>query len=155
MLSTTKVKWLGSLIVSGFLLVLAVMGGRWGIDYTASAGIEAAPVIDSITPSAIPAGSPDTSMVIDGSEFGTLDDTRVWLTGTGVNQLLAPEEISPEQITVLIPASLLAEPNLFMVTVIKSNWGTVPTIPTIPGDEVSNPVPLLVYGSTYLPYIGK
>ena len=54
MLATSKIKWFGSIILAGILLVLALMGGNWGTNYSASASVNAAPVINSIQPSDSP-----------------------------------------------------------------------------------------------------
>lgn len=157
MLATSKIKWFGSIILAGILLALALMGGNWGTNYTASASVNAAPFIESIYPSVVPAGSPDTTMIISGANFGNTTDTRVRLTGVGVDLLLTPLQVIPDGISVSIMANLLVVPNLYIVTVVKTTSGTVPTIPFPPGMEVSNPVPFTVYEPlfTYLPLIYK
>ena len=156
MVATSRFKWFGSIVLAGILLILALMGGKWGTNYSATAGVYIAPFIDSIIPSAVPAGSPDTVVEISGSNFGTLDDTRVRLTGTGVDQLFVPGAISPDQISVTITSTLLIEPQQYIVTVIKSISGTMPTLPIPPDVEISNPVPFTVYSpSLYLPIITK
>ena len=156
MAATSRFKWFGSIVLAGFLLILALMGGKWGTDYSASAGVYVAPFIESIVPSAVPAGSPDTFVVISGSDFGTVDDTRVRLTGTGVDVLFVPEGISPDQISITITDTLLIEPQQYILTVLKSISGTIPTIPFPPDVEISNPVPFTVYSlSQYLPIINK
>ena len=43
MLATSKIKWFGSIILAGTLLVLALMGGKWGTIYSASASVNVAP----------------------------------------------------------------------------------------------------------------
>jgi hypothetical protein len=150
MLTTSKIKWFGSIILAGILLALALMGGKWGTTYSVSASVNVAPVIDSIDPSAVPAGSPDTLLLINGSNFGTLADTKVRLTGSSIVQLLTPIEISPNQISVIIPAALLAVPQVYTLEVIVYIGGTVP------GEEISNSVRFTVYSPfNYLPIIYK
>lgn len=139
MLAISKNKWLGTIFLAGVLLVLAVVGGKWGTNYTANASVNVAPIIDYIDPSRVPEGSPNTILLINGANFGGLTDTYVRLTGIGVDVLLAPVAISPTAINVLIPAYLLAAPNLYTITVIKVSGGTVPI------EEPSNPVDFTVY----------
>ena len=160
MFTTSKIKWFGSIILAGILLVLAIFGGKWGTSYVAGASVNVAPIITAINPSSVPAGSPDTWLIIWGSNFGTLLDTRVRLTGVGFDQLFTPREIRQDRIIVILPASLLVDPNLYTLTVIKSKYGTIPTIPTIPvppDDEISNPVPFTVFERQlmYLPLMYK
>jgi hypothetical protein len=160
MFTTSKIKWFGTVIVAGILLLLAMLGGKWGTSYAADASINAAPYIDNIVPSAVPAGSPYIIMIISGGNFGTLADTRVRLKADedGYDDLLLPLQVLPDGISVIISTDLLVVPKLYTVTVVKSTSGTVPTIPTIPPwDEVSNPVPFTVFEPTgiYLPIISK
>jgi hypothetical protein len=96
MVATSRFKWFGSIVLASFLLIQAVIGGKWGTDYSASAGVYAAPFIESIIPTAVLAGSPDRLVLIIGSDFGSMDDTRVRLTGTEVDVLLVPLAINPE-----------------------------------------------------------
>jgi hypothetical protein len=160
MFTTSKIKWFVSIILAGILLVLTIFGGKWGTNYTASASVNAAPVIYYIDPSIARVGSPDTLVEILGSNFGTEDDTRVRLTGGGFDVLFVPEEIAPGRIVITIPAGMLVDPIVYTLTVIKSKYGTIPTIPTIPNppdDEISNPVPFTVFETLpmYLPIINK
>jgi hypothetical protein len=159
MSAPSKIKWFASIIMAGTLLFLALMGGNWGTSYSASASVYVAPFIASMDPSAVLAGSANTPLIINGSNFGTGTDTRVRLAGDGIDLLLIPLEITSDQIRVIVPAYLLVEPIIYTLTVIKSIGGTIPTIPTIPnppGEEISNPVPFTVYGPfTYLPIITK
>ncbi len=157
MVATSRIKWFGSIVLTSFLLIQAVIGGNWGTDYSASAGVYAAPFIESIIPTAVLAGSPDTVVVIYGSDFGTLYDTRVRLTGTGVDVLLVPLEIYPEGLSIIITEPLLTEPQQYILTVAVSSRHRIPTIPFPPDVEVSNPVPFTVLYSMseYLPIINK
>jgi len=151
MLATTKIKWFGTIILAGILLVLAMMGGNWGTDYTANASVNVAPIITAISPSSVPAGSPNTWLTIWGSNFGNLDDTRVRLTtGVGFDQLIDLRDIRQDRIIVIIPAYLLVDPTLYTLTVVKSTPGTVPVLPITPYDEESNPVPFTVYETLVL-----
>jgi hypothetical protein len=151
MLVTAKIKWFGSIILGGTLLVLALMGGNWGTNYIASASVDAAPIITSISPASVPAGSPDILLTIWGSNFGSMNDTRVRLTtGFGFDQLFSPAEIRQNRILVILPASLFVDPILYTLTVVKSTPGTIPTLPPTPYDEESNPVPFTVYETLYL-----
>jgi hypothetical protein len=155
MFTTPKIKWFGSIVLAGTLLVVALMGGKWGTTYSASASVNVAPVIVSIDPSAVPAGSPDTTMIIIGSNFGDMTDTRVRLTGIGVDLLIEPLEVLPDGLSVIIPDTLLTAPTLYIITVVKSTPHSIPTIPITPWDEESNPVPFFVYGvsNLHLPII--
>jgi hypothetical protein len=159
MFKASKIKWFGSIVLAGILLILALFGGEWGTNYTASASVYVAPVINYIDPSAVQVGSPDISMEIWGSNFGNLVDTRVRLVGGGIDQLFAPIIAGPTRIVITIPALLLDQPALYTLTVIKSKIGTIPTIPTIPNppnDEISNPALFRVFEpSMYLPLMYK
>ena len=158
MFTKSKLKWFGSIILAGTLLVLALMGGKWGTTYAADSSINAAPYIDYIVPSEVQAGSPYFMMIIFGENFGTLENTRVRLTAIGYDEMLPPTQVLPDGISVVIAADLLVVPKLYTVMVVKSTYGTIPTIPTIPPwDETSNPVPFTVYEPQYihLPIIYK
>jgi hypothetical protein len=151
MLATPKIKWFGSIILAGILLVLAIFGGKWGTTYAAGASVNVAPLITAINPSSVPVGSPNTWLIIWGSNFGNMDDTRVRLTtGVGFDQLFTPREIRQDRIIVILPASLLVDPIVYTLTVVKSTPGTIPTIPVTPYDEESNPVPFTVFETLYV-----
>ena len=159
MLATSKIKWLGSIILAGILLVLAMMGGKWGATYAADDSVNALPFIKSIIPSVIKAGSADTVVIVVGSDFGNMGDTRVRLVGNGVDQIVEETlQVIQNGISIRIPAILLAGPNLYTLTVIKSTQHSIPTIPLWPPfDEVSNGITLTVYVPllTYLPCIKR
>ena len=157
MYSTSKIKWFGSIILASIILILALMGGEWGTNYSASAAVNVPPYIVSIDPSAVLAGSPYKVMVITGQSFGDMTDTRVRLTAVGYDDILAPLLVFPDAISVVIPAALLIEPKVYTVTVVMSTADTVPTIPITPWDEESNPVPFTVYEGQfhYLPIINR
>jgi hypothetical protein len=149
MLATSKIKWFGSIILAGILLVMALMGGNWGNAYSVNASVNAAPFIYSIVPSHIRVGSPDTLLEINGANFGNMTDTQVRLTAGGVDVLLTRISVSSTRIIVIIPAYLLGALNQYTITVIKTTSGTIP--------EISNPKTLQVvlYLYYYLPIMYK
>jgi hypothetical protein len=153
MSANSKIKWLVSTFLAGTLLSLALVGGRWGTSYAAEPGINAAPTITSIDPSAVSAGSPDKVMIIIGTNFGSADDTRVWLSD-GVNVSLTPITVLSTGISVTIPQSYLVLPKTYSIQVIVHiPPHTVPTIPTIPNPpdvSVSNGVPFTVYQPLFI-----
>jgi hypothetical protein len=154
MVNTSKIKWFGSIILAGTLLALALMGGKWGTDFSVNAGINLVPYIESITPSSVPAGSPYIIMIISGSGFGDMLDTRVRLTTEGFDELFEPLQVLPDGISVMIPAQLLLEPKVYTVTVVWSSVHTIPELPPTEWDEESNPKPFTVFNPfTYLPII--
>ena len=151
MLATYKIKWYGSLILAGVLLTLALTGGKWGTTYSARASVAVAPHIDSIIPSLVPAGSPDIVLIITGSNFGDSTDTRVRLVENEVDILLEPLQVLPDGISVIIADTLLVDPTLYSITVVKSTKHTIPTIPILPPwDEESNPASFFVYGPSFI-----
>jgi len=161
MFSITKLKWYGSIALAGILLVLAMVGGTWGTSYAADGVLNEPPVINYIDPHSLPAGTPDHVMIIVGSEFGEAkDEIRIWIKGIDSEYLLEPLFVTNTAISVTLPAEMLAVPNTFIVSVIKSKIGTIPTIPTVPdplNDHVSNSVPFEVFEAiySYLPIINK
>jgi len=159
MLTTSKIKWLGSIILAGTLLVLAMMGGNWGTSYAADNSVNVAPTITSIIPSLIRVGSASKVVIVVGTDFGDIKDTRVRLVGNGVDQIIEETlQVIETGISIRIPATLLAVPTLYSLTAIKSNKQTIPTIPLWPAhDEVSNSITLTVYTPvfTYLPCIKR
>lgn len=162
MSASTKIKWVVSIVLAGFLLFLAMIGGKWGTPTAANAGPETLPVIDFIIPDAVPAGSNDIIMIISGDYFtGALTDTRVWMEGVeGVitDIVLTPLQMLPTGVSVFITDTLLAVPAKYNISVIHSRPGSIPHPPPDPQwDDVSNKVPFLVYLAKYffLPIIGK
>ena len=151
MFAPSKIKWLGSIALAGVLLTLAFFGGTWGTNYSARASVNIAPIIESLTPASVLAGSPDTVVIISGSNFGDIGNTRVRLQGNGVDIMVEPLEVLPDGISVIISDTLLVDPTLYIVTVVTSNADTVPIIPIQPPwDEESNQVPFFVYGASYI-----
>jgi len=148
--------------MGGILLVLALMGGNWGTDFSVSAnGIQVDnPYISYVVPSVIKVGSPDTVVIIGGSNFGDMDDTRVRITGGVLDEMLEPKYIAKTGLSINITNTLMVEPITYVLTVFRSepNHHTVPTIPIWPGvDLPSNPVNLTVYEPipVYLPIIKR
>jgi hypothetical protein len=150
MLTTSKVKWFGSILLASILIILALVGGKWGTDYSASASVNATPSIQYIVPEIVEIGSPDTFLYIYGSNFGTLADTRVILTEGDITHELTPTAVSSSQITVIIPADLLVAPTVYQVRVGIYVEGTIPS------DMLSNPVTFGVWSpDTYLTIMHK
>jgi hypothetical protein len=157
MSETSKIKWVGSIVLAGTLLVMALLGGNWGTNYSASASALALPHIDSIIPSAVPAGSPDTIMIIIGSNFGNVNDTAVRLKGITIDEIILPQQVLPNGISVNIPSTYLTDPALYIVTVVKSTLPSIPTVPITPWDQESNQVSFSVFAAQFihLPFIHK
>lgn len=158
MLTKPRFRWLISLILGGVLLLMALMGGNWGSDYSARASIDANPVIDYIVPSLIPAGSPDTVIIIGGSNFGNIYNTRVRIKGDSQDKMLKPKYIISTGISVNITDTLMVNPTVYELRVYRSDYYTIPSIPTFPEwDKSSNPVNLTVYEPipVFLPIIKR
>ena len=152
MSTTSKTKWVASIIVCGILLILSLMGGKWGTTYAANDIADDVPHIDFIAPDKILAGPSDKTIFISGSNFGNNSDTAVRVTGNGTDQILPGGLIYPNSIWVSISSSLLVNPITYNITVVVS-YGEPPSIPTIPitpWDEESNPVPLTVIEGYHL-----
>ncbi len=151
MFAASKIKWFGSVILAGTLLVVALFGGKWGTVYTAEAGDCPAPNIVTLTPSSVPAGSPDTTLIITGSNFGDITDTRARISGVGVDALLPTLVVLPDGLSATITDTLLVAPAWFLVTVVKSCPHTVPILPIDPAwDVTSNPLTFSVYGASQI-----
>jgi hypothetical protein len=158
MFTISKIKWIGSLSLAGIVLLLALLGGNWGTDYTASASANLAPHIDYIDPQGVPAGSGDIVMIISGSNFGNMNDTAVRLTSGGYDVMHPPLFVSSTGISLNISHTLLAFPTTYDVTVYTSSKPTIPTLPIVPTyDTPSNTVHFLVYSpeSSFLPIIAR
>jgi hypothetical protein len=106
------------------------------------------PIIASIDPFIVDAGSPDITLIIIGSNFGDINDTRVRLKG--FDTLLIPLQVLSNGISIKITADQLAKPNIYILTVIKSTIHEIPGIPLTPYDQESNPVPFTVFGTRYI-----
>jgi hypothetical protein len=155
-----KIKWIGSIFLGGFLLVLAVMGGNWGSSYAALAGDCPKPYITYINPPSVKTGSVGKTIVISGGNFGTPNDTFVWFDSTIFPNLLAPTSVLPDGtgISVFVPTFMLYVDNNYNVKIVRSCPHTQPTLPTLPDwDEVSDPKPFVVFTPLdfYLPIMHK
>ena len=160
MLKTSKTKWFACISLASIFLVLALIGGNWGTDYSARASVDLSPHISYIDPSGVLAGAPETVLIIAGSGFGTVNDTAVRISGPGYDQMISPMYIIPTGMSIKIPSYLLALPNTLSLTVYVSTAPkpTIPTIPTWPGyDNPSNTVEFIVYPvvSSFLPIITR
>jgi hypothetical protein len=132
MFTRSKIKWLGTFILAGILLTLAMVGGNWGTSYSASASVDAPPYIDSVEPFAVQAGSPYIVVIISGGNFGTdRNSIRVRLTGGGVDVMLEPMVVLPDGISLAIDAPYLEVPRLYTLMVVKSTKHTVPTFTSL------------------------
>ena len=159
MLTVSKYKWIASLILGGILLFLAMIGGEWQATYAADASVNQAPEIDYISPVEVPAGSGNITMVIGGAYFGGSEDfIRVWIRDATHDEMLAPETVIDTGISVVIPDTLLVNPTIYTITVVKSNGQSIPPNPPNPVyDQVSNSKDFRVYQTqyVYLPTILK
>jgi hypothetical protein len=160
MSTRSKYTWIASIIAGGALLILALIGGSWRVSYAADAGVNAQPAISYVYPSSVPAGTASGWMIIVGSDFGEVEDfVRIWITDTEHNSYrVTPYEVIDNVISVEITPTLLADPHLYHVAVIKSNGLSIPPVPPdLDYDQVSNWVDFLVYqtGSVYLPVIRR
>ncbi len=160
MLTTTKIKWLGSITLAGIFVILALIGGDWGTTYTANASVNANPTITSILPSKVPVRSPNKVVVIYGSIEGTEDDTAVRFTGNGYDQMLHPPEVYPDGLSVTVTDTLMTVPTVYTVTVVTSGreeGHTIPELPIWPFDLVSNVLTFTVFQADeyFLPIINR
>ncbi len=158
MLATTNRKWLVSLGLALIVLILALFGGSWGRDFTAMADTGAVPHIDYIDPLGVPTNSPDLVMIIGGSNFGTLNDTRVRITGPGYSDVFKPLYIITTGISLNISHTLLTFPTTYQVAVCVSRPKTIPVNPCDPlWDDISNSVDFIVFEplGSFLPIIAK
>lgn len=159
MFATTKSKWLLSIILAGILLALSLSGSKWGRIYAAQASVNAAPVIHFIAPIAVPAGSPDRVLIIDGANFGTdAGCIAIWLKDLQNDYIEYPQVVIDDGISVIIHANLLVNPNRYLLAVVKGTCYSIPTVPPDPQwDLVSTPVDFTVYAPIYgyLPIMEK
>jgi hypothetical protein len=153
MITRSKIKWVGTILVAGIALALALMGGKWGTSYAADAGVNVAPTIDEIDPHAAPVGSSSKFIVITGSNFGSVSNTAVRVKDTTTDISLTPVAVLVDGLIVNFPASLFTSETVYQVTVVIYSG----TIPTIPPFEESNSLPFVVFipRSMYFPVISK
>ncbi len=160
MLATPRVKWLTSIVLAGVLLVLSMMGGQWGLNYSAKAGVNFNPIIYWINPIKVAAGSPRTLMIVNGANFGDLTDTALRIKGlnTVADDILTPLFVASNGMSVWVDASYLVNPNTsYLISVVMSTVHTTPTVPVSPWDVESNPKAFDVYQPlfSFLPIIRK
>ncbi|MDX2149253.1 MAG: putative Ig domain-containing protein [Bryobacteraceae bacterium] len=94
------------------------------------------PSVTSINPPQVTAGSPTTLVTISGSSF--LPTATVSFAGTS----LTPGSVSPNQIAVTIPSSLLASPGSFNLSVINPlNFPSAGTLNVIGLPTIASLVP--------------
>ncbi len=156
MARTTILKWIVGISLAGVLLILGLTGGVWGTTYTADAGIDANPSINAVYPAIVAAGSPDKVIVITGSNFGNKDDTGVRLVANGFDQILRPIAVVQDGLSVNITHTLMTEPIVYNLTVVRSDLPSIPTIPIVPiWDHESNVLTFTVIQALnfYLPII--
>ncbi len=151
MFTSSKTKWLASIVLAAVLLALTLLGGNWGITDVSGSVLAPDPVITSITPDQIAVDSPNTTIVIQGNYFGpsNIDSTSVRITGNGIDKTFPPDAIiyhDLNNIYVNVVSSYFLDPTTYEISVIRSDVNTIPTLPTFPGvDFESSPEPLTVY----------
>lgn len=150
MSATLKIKWVGSFILAACLLLLAMIGGKWGVSYAAEVETIIPPHIDVIYPNAVAAGSSGTVLIIAGSNFGSIEDTRVRVSGIDFDQILTPMSVESDGISVTITQNLLTDPFIYIITVIRSDLPSIPTLPVTPHDYSSNQVFFTVFEPHYI-----
>jgi hypothetical protein len=160
MLTSYKLKWLGSITLSSVILVMALLGGDWGTNYTANASVNANPIIYLVQPSKVPARSPDRVIIISGLNFGTTADTGVRLTGDGFDNILYPITVEPNALSVTVEDIYLTVPTAYTLTVVISGrpeGHTLPELPLWPFDLQSNPLSFSVFQAEeyFLPIIKR
>ena len=159
MVSPGYIKWIGSILIAGLMLILGLTGGNWGTSYAADGGINTTPIIDHIQPERVPVGTPWLLLFISGSDFDINEKARVMLTTPGGDVILAEPYVTlPDAIYQYIPGDYFLEPTVYLLSVVQSDINTIPTIPIIPiHDEVSNAVQFIVYNAelVYIPIITK
>jgi hypothetical protein len=88
----------------------------------------AAPLISSISPVSVPAGTPDLTLTIKGSKFGNkfIDQSIAFWTTDPNNlhdhgKMLFTTFVSSNQLTAVIPAALLEEPTNVQIVVLTGD----------------------------------
>jgi hypothetical protein len=155
MLTKTRIKWGVSIILAGILLILALIGSKWGTTYAANIEDNPVPSINFIVPDKIASGSPDRMIFISGANFDS-GYTRVRIVGNGIDKIVDNDGYYyPNSIWVTVPSDLLMNPTTYDITVVVSYGDprSIPTIPVTPWDVESNLIPVEVYEvfHTYLP----
>lgn len=145
--------WAKAILFGSILLALALTGGNWARTSAASpSAVAAPPTIASISPTFLNRSAADTPMVITGTNFGTLANTRVRFYQWGGNDNnpieLTPLAVNPGSIALNLPSTILVNPNKFSVVVIVYTVPlppvpTVPAIPPVPPYPVTPVQPIL------------
>ncbi|BDC52825.1 hypothetical protein F183_A51400 [Bryobacterales bacterium F-183] len=128
-----------------------VLSGANAASLVSTLPILPSPVITSITPTGVQAGTGNTVLTITGSNLTQLSFyllTRVRFGST----LLTPTSETPTQVVVTVPANLLTTPGVFPVTVeIEQQVGNIAKVPEasrtpLMVGNVSNAVNFTVFG---------
>lgn len=101
----------------GLLILLACLGGCSSGSGSSSGGGGSSGTSISILPTSVPVGSPDVTLIIDGSDFhGDPHDLSwaVWSV-SGTDHRLTNTFVSRTQLTAIIPATFLNNPVLASV----------------------------------------
>ncbi len=157
MSTASKLKWLVSMVLGALVLVLALVGGKWGTTYASDSGVLTAPVVDRIVPNKIPVGSQSKVVIIVGANF---NQCSIWprITDPGLDVILDTLQILPDAISVPLDASYFSEPTVYSVTVVNSIYCTAPVAPYLPEwDEISNAVTLTIFEPvrSFLPIVRR
>ena len=162
MLTSTKIKWLGSITLAGILVILALMGGDWGKDFKANASEAPLPVITRLIPDRMPVRSPDKVIVVEGYIPGNEHDTAVRFSGSYFDDMLHPPEVYEFGTSVNVTDTLMTEATVYTVTVVISRWPppdgpTIPHLPITMYDDVSNVLTFTIFpvNEFFLPVISK
>jgi hypothetical protein len=90
-----KNKSLLTVILVAFLIVLGMLGTDWEVGFAE----QTLPIVYSISPQTICAGSPDTQVTIIGDDFISVDYTWIrWLDITGDYSFIVPDEVSKTEL---------------------------------------------------------
>jgi hypothetical protein len=158
MITANKLKWLGSIILAGVFLVMAVIGSDWGTNYTANASVNADPIIYLIQPPKVPVRSPDKIIVVSGLNFGDKDNTGVRLSRDGFDTVLRAIDVGGGGISVSVTNTLMTETTVYTLTVVRSDYPSIPSVPLYPEwDHESNSLPFTIFQAEeyFLPIIRR
>ena len=150
---SAKSKWFTSILAIGILFTSSLWGGVKKANSAVDTTINDAPIIESIDPSFVYSGSPNTGVIITGHNFGFEEyNTSVRLRNIDFDYYLHPLVNIQDALSVMIMNTLLINPTTYTVTVITCN-SIIPIIPPSPDCEESNPVLFRVVDAidTYYP----
>lgn len=154
MLPSNKIRWVGGFALAGFLLILTLLGGDWGTMNKANAGVNDAPIVYSIYPDKTAGGIVhNVIVIISGANFGILKDTAVRIRDASVDDIIKPLSITPggDGISFVIDYGYLLTPTVYDISVVKSTFPSVPTIPLTFWDQESTPpVTFTVFPPNYI-----